>query len=384
MCKSILEEVAPGYYPFVATKPRRGLFGLTNTNIDFSQKGVGGWGKNKFNNAFPIALLCYMDSRSLDLPLIEAGSKAGIACIQRSRIKVSDVFGASPSNCEFEFEGVYSPFAPFVAGTPNKSDVIIHKQGGSPLRALEIKLTVVPDQTTLRFPRSSQASEFVTRPLMVELLATNICMAYGQTGRSHLNSLLLKGLGNPNNWNWQLDREMFSRLARVRKALEFIITDSRDRQTPMVVQPIWRTVGDSMRLDENCFDAFIWTDFGLALLYLQSVIKNIGAPASGSKISREARSAIWLIKMLWDYSTAGQLTMSEVIKQIAYGNQQDKAGAFSGKVMLDYMQGPELVNPRVTRSELPQIILNGGEEYLNPERRLDATLFMETIVARGS
>jgi hypothetical protein len=366
----------------MATTPKRGLFGLSHTNIDFSRKGVGGWGKNKFNNAFPIALLCYMDSQGLDLPLIEAGISEGVPCIQRSRIRVADVYGASPTSCEFEFEGVFSPFEPFVAGTPNKSDVIVHKREGSPVRALEIKLTVVPDQTTLKFPRAAQASEFVTRPLMVELLATNICMAYGPTGRSRLNDLLLEGLGNPNNWSWQQSREIYPRLGKVRRALELIITDSRDRQTPMVVQPIWRTVGDSMRLDENCFDAFVWTDFGLALLYLQSVIKNIDSPDTGSKISREARSAVWLVKMLWDYSTAGQLTMSEVIKQIAYGNQQDKAGSFSGKVMLDYMQGAELTNPRITKSELPKIILNGGEEYLNPERRLDATLFMETTVAK--
>jgi len=361
----------------------RGLFGLTHTNLDFSHKGTGGWGKNKFNNAFPVSLLCFMASRGLNLPLIEAKSEGGIASINRSRIDVEDVFGASPESCSFEFEGIYNPFRPFVFGGPNKSDVIVHRRGGDPLRALEIKLTVVPDQTTLKFPRASQASEFVTRPLMVELLATNICMAYGRQGRSKLNDLLLQGLGNPNNWNWQQEKEMFPRLAKVRRALELVITSSCDRQTPMVVQPIWRTIDDSMRLDEHCFDAFIWTDFGLALLYLQSLIKNIDASGSDSKISRETRSAVWLVKMLWDYSTAGQLTMSEVIKQIPYGNQQDKAGAFSGKIMLDYMQGPELKYPRVTRRDLPKIILNGGEEFLNPERRLDATLFMETVIAKS-
>jgi len=365
------------------SKNTRGLFGLENSNLDFTKKGAGGWGKNKFNNAFPIALLSYIYDLGKDVPLISAGSSGNVAEIRRSRIGVPAVFGTEPSNSYFEFEGVFSPFEEFVAGTPNKSDVVIHSRGGSPVRALEIKLTVVPDQTTLSSPRAAQASEFVTRPLMVELLATNICRAFTANGRPRLNDLLLSELGNPNNWDWRSENEMFGRLRLIRKALEAVIVNSSDQQTPMVLQPIWRTIGDTMQLDENCFDAFVWTDYGLALLYLQSVIANIGKQTRNkSLISRETRSAIWLVKMLWDYSTAGQLTMSEVVKAIAYGHQQDKAGAFSGKVMLDYMKGPELSNPRITRSELPAIILNSGEEFLSPERRLDATLFMETAFAK--
>jgi hypothetical protein len=271
-----------------------------------------------------------------------------------------------------------------VHGQPNKSDVIIHQRSmrGKALRALEIKLTVVPDQTTLRSRRAAQASEFVTRPLMIELLATNICMAYGQSGRPRLNEILLRGLGNPNNWNWTSEKEMYPRLRRIRSAIEHVLCDPEVTQSPMVLQPIWRTIRDSTRLDKDCFDAFIWSDFGLALLYLQATIRNTDVPGTSRSISREARSAVWLIKMLWDYSTAGQLTMSEVTNAISYGKQQDKAGAFSGKVMLEYLKGPELFRPRIKRDALPLIVLNGGEDYLNPERRLDASLYFETIIAK--
>jgi hypothetical protein len=357
------------------------LFGLDRTNLSFSQRGEGGWGKNKFNNAFPVSLLCYMHSRGLDLPYVRAETVNSTVQIGHSRIAVSEVLGAAPELCTFEFEGVFPPFDALVAGLPNKSDVIVKSLDLVPLRALEIKLTVVPDSATAQMPHDVQASEFVTRPLMVELLATNICMAYGTEGRTRLNETLLAGLGNPNNWDWSRQAEMLERLHLVKNALERVLSDPEVRQTPMVIQPIWRTKGQTMVLENQCFDVFIWSDFGLALLYLSSILSHLSSREPRSRITREARSAVWLVKMLWDYSTAGQLTMSEVIKEISFGKQQDKAGTFSGKVTFDYLNGPELRTPRVPRSAVGDIVLNGGVGYLRPERRLDATLLSDDSVA---
>jgi len=358
------------------------LFGLDQTNLEFGKRGEGGWGKNKFNNTFPVSLLCFMHSKGLDLPYIRAETVNSVVQVDRSRIAVAEVFGAAPDLCRFEFEGVFPLFDTFVAGSPNKSDVIVRSLDRFPLRALEIKLTVVPDNATAHMPHDAQASEFVTRPLMVELLATNICMAYGTTGRTRLNETLLASLGNPNNWNWSRQDEMLERLHLVKGALEQVLSDPEVGQTPMVIQPVWRTVGQTMILEQECFDVFIWSDFGLVLLYLSSIVNHLQSSKPRSGITREARSAVWLVKMLWDYSTAGQLTMSEVIKEISFGKQQDKAGTFSGKVTFDYLNGPELRCPRVSRSAISEIVLNGGVGYLRPERRLDATLLADSSLSR--
>jgi|TARA_B100000315_G_scaffold260344_1_gene320990 hypothetical protein len=357
------------------------LFGLDRTNLSFAVRGEGGWGKNKFNNAFPISLLCYMHSKGLDLPYIRAETVNSVVQVGRSRIAVSEVLGAVPELCIFDFEGVFPPFDAFVAGSPNKSDVIVQSLDLVPLRALEIKLTVVPDNATAQMPHDVQASEFVTRPLMVELLATNICMAYGTEGRTRLNETLLTTLGNPNNWEWLRQEDMLERLHLVKSALERVLSDPEVSQTPMVVQPVWRTEGQTMILEEQCFDVFIWSDFGVVLLYLSSIVRHLCSRVPRSRITREARSAVWLTKMLWDYSTAGQLTMSEVTKEISFGKQQDKAGTFSGKVTFDYLNGPELSCPRVPKSAVGDIILNGGVGYLRPERRLDATLLADGSLA---
>lgn len=46
-------------------KSQVGLFGLLHSNRDFSQRES--WGKNQFNNSFPIALSCYMYHKGIKL-----------------------------------------------------------------------------------------------------------------------------------------------------------------------------------------------------------------------------------------------------------------------------------------------------------------------------
>ena len=45
------------------TNIKPGLFGLTNTNRDFTQKET--WGKNQFNSSFPAALCCFLASKNI-------------------------------------------------------------------------------------------------------------------------------------------------------------------------------------------------------------------------------------------------------------------------------------------------------------------------------
>ena len=44
--------------------------------------------------------------------------------------------------------------------------------------------------------------------------------------------------------------------------------------------------------------------------------------------------------------------------------------------MLDdqFLKGAELVNPRISKYEIKNIILGGGQDLLSPERRFDAVL----------
>ena len=60
---------------------------------------------------------------------------------------------------------------------------------------------------------------------------------------------------------------------------------------------------------------------------------------------------------------------------MAFGHQSDKEFALNGKVTRAYMNSPRRSNPSLPPEILKEIILNGGEENLSPERRFDQTIY---------
>ena len=67
---------------------------------------------------------------------------------------------------------------------------------------------------------------------------------------------------------------------------------------------------------------------------------------------------------------------------MAFNAQTDKEFAVNGQVTRRYMKSPRKTNPAVERSALTNIILNGGEKMLSPERRFDQTVYF-TIYLRN-
>ena len=76
--------------------------------------------------------------------------------------------------------------------------------------------------------------------------------------------------------------------------------------------------------------------------------------------------------MLSDFATNGKIDPQTV--SIGFSNQTDKALALNGKRTHPYMFCSELVNPRIKKTEIKNIILGQGEKLLSPERRFDAIL----------
>jgi len=78
--------------------------------------------------------------------------------------------------------------------------------------------------------------------------------------------------------------------------------------------------------------------------------------------------------MLVDYASRGSIKHKQIIDQLSFNTKNDKAFSITGKASYPYMKSNELTNPRVKRSQLKEIILGGGQNYLSPERRLDAII----------
>ena len=144
-----------------------------------------------------------------------------------------------------------------------------------------------------------------------------------------------------------------------------------DFQKPIVMQPIWKTEGKSPRLTENCLDVFVWSDLGFMQLFLDAG----RGEKELTKINRQVRTIVWLFKMLFEFSKSGQFDHHRIIDELSYNTKNDKAFAVSGMVTHPYMNSENLTKPRITKKELKNIILGGGQHLLSPERRFDAIIY---------
>jgi hypothetical protein len=236
-----------------------------------------------------------------------------------------------------------------------------------PLKGLEIKLTALPDHTTCELTESEYGSEIVVRPDTIVYLALSIARIF-QDEREQLNELFESLFEQYQNLNW----EEFSEIRPIAKELaEFvdnILISHNDLQSPFMMQPIWKTVGKSLQLHENCFDIFVWSDFAFTRLF----INHFNEERQG--IDRKLRTLIWLIKMIYDYSENNRIDHRSIIDRFTYDTKNDKAFAIGGRLTNQYLKGTTLQRPRIRRDQIRNIILGGGEKFLSPERRLDAAI----------
>ncbi|MGF1541108.1 MAG: HindVP family restriction endonuclease [Pleurocapsa sp.] len=126
------------------TETKPGLFGLENTNRDFSLKES--WGKNQFNSSFPASLCCYLASKNLKANYLSISDGE----FKAKSIDIDDVFGipASSDDLYFAFESQHTPFQKYVVGSLPRTDLVIQKKSsGECLRGLEVKLTALPSKS---------------------------------------------------------------------------------------------------------------------------------------------------------------------------------------------------------------------------------------------
>ena len=135
------------------------------------------------------------------------------------------------------------------------------------------------------------------------------------------------------------------------------------------MQPIWKTLGKTLKFADGCFDIFIWSELAFIKLFLD-VSKN----NRQTSITRHTRTVIWLAQMVYQFSKNGQIDHASIIDKLSYNTKNDKAFACSGQITNTYMKCEELLAPRIKKEAIKEIILGGGQKHLSPERRLDAAI----------
>jgi len=338
------------------------LFGLNNSNRDFSKTDT--WGKNQFNSSFPAALSCYLDHQGMAANyIVILNQKFSV-----NLIDITNVFGikSNASNIYFAFEAQYTPFQKYVIGTLPRTDLVIQDSStGQCLRGLEVKLTALPDNTTCNLRDDKFGSEIVVRPDTILYLATSIVSTNIEIVKRHIESSAVVVE------NWSDAREVITSTQKIINCISNISIDIEKSQSPFLLHPIWKTVGKSPRLAENCLDVFVWSDAAFAW-FISQVSKNDNA---ATQITRQTRTSIWLYKMLSDICINGRCDYKDIIDKLSYNTRNDKAFASAGNITNFYMSCNNLTFPRIKKDEIKNIILGGGQNLLSPERRFDAIIF---------
>jgi len=351
------------------------LYGIENTN----RTGKNLWGKNQFNSAFPSSLACYMRDNDLDIVQIQLKGDLGTECVE---VSVDQIFNTNLPNSDlyFDFETQFEPYGKFTYGNLERVDLVVREKrlkknnsgedvvvAGNPLRPLEIKLTVVPDQTTHKDDPKNWSPEIVIRP------ATTMYCALGMAHnpnipQSRVNEIFLPVGNAVQDWGNQAEAEKI--LPKAIEALDKFQAEFQEFQTPLILQPIWRTKGKKPILEEKAFDIFVWTDFALARVFIDLAKNN-----KPNNISRYARSTLRLTRFLYEYGRAGAANINTIYSDMTYNQQSDKEFSLSGKITSKYMKHPRMHEPAVDREIVRKLILDNGERYLSPERRFDQTVY---------
>ncbi|MDZ4878760.1 MAG: hypothetical protein CLLPBCKN_008197 [Chroococcidiopsis cubana SAG 39.79] len=293
------------------------LFGLARSNRDFSLRDS--WGKNQFNNSFPAALACYMYSQELKPVYLTLDSQLKV---KHGKIDVTSIFGIEPlsPNLFFAFESDYVPYRKTVIGTLPRVDLVtLESQGDSCLKAIEIKLTALPDNSTYRLPDNQYGCEIVTRPDTIVYLALSIIEKYQLSQQAILNVLhpICSQISD-----WSSISSVLPLVVDLVHGLDCLLVSNIDLQQPLVIQPVWKTIGKTSKLYENCLDIFVWSNFAFTRLFFD-VTKNF-IKSRTETIQRPMRSVIWLAKMLYEFAQSGKINHKFIIDNLSYNTKMIK------------------------------------------------------------
>lgn len=343
----------------VMTQP--GLFGIVRSNRDFNDPET--WGKNQFNSSFPAALGCYMHDQDMPANYIEFGSKG----FQVSDIAIEDVYGTDPlgSDTFYAFESSYTLFAPLVVGRLPGTDLVVcsSSDASKQYHPLEIKLTALPDKATSQLTEAEYGSELVVRPDTILYLCCQLFLENSNLVKKVFKATKVDVRNNPD------PEYAMSHLPNVIAVLNSLCAEPSLKSSPLLMQPVWKTLGQSSQLADNCLDIFIWSTRAFL-----SFVSEIGRGNSNQTMTRQMRTAVWIFAVLREFALNGKVNFAQVVDNLSYNTKNDKSFATNGRITNGYMKSKNLTRPRISKDEIKNIILGGGQNFLSPERRFDAII----------
>ena len=340
------------------------LFGQKHSSRDYSKAEC--WGKNQFNSSFPASLVAYMYSKGIKPIYIQTTKNNEI---RHGFIDSIKLLGIEPLSDEayYNFEAGYAPYEKFYQGEREKIDlVMLNNTTSEVLSGLEVKLTALPDNTTKSNPESEWGTEIVMRPPTICFLACSICANYSTLEEKEKLRKMLRNVPQINHWE-EID-EVLPHYNKILASVLSISTDMYEKQKPLIIQPIWKTEGNKMRLKNDCLDVFVWSNLSIIQMCCTEDSADI------KKLNRFHRTIIWIYKMLLDYVTYDTFDYKRIIRLQSYNLANDKAFALPGTKSHSFLKKDVVLKPRISKYDIKNIILGGGQDLLSPERRFDAVI----------
>ena len=342
-----------------------GLYGISEQNS--SRHGKSLWGKNQFNSTFPLALCLYMRDHGIK-PVSVVGVEDSIVT-KDCFWDFDQIVGAKKENPYYHFEKVFDAYSNLSRNFVDKIDLVvaIDEIHTTPL---EVKLTVMPDSTTANDDESKWAPEMVMRPVSSAHAMMGVATSLSEPSNEGLKSDVIKILRSAYNKisDWNNMSELENSAWNLVGALSYALKVATDIQKPFLVQPIWRTRGQSFELCENCFDVFVWSDIATMRIPADQCREK------SRQITRPLREVARHVRALYDLLHMNDYDYEGIYKGMSLKKQTDKSFAISGKKTLKYLNHPRLAKPIISSSLLEKLVLNGGNNELKPERRFDAAV----------
>lgn len=345
-----------------------GLFGQTHNNSSRDYSTEYCWGKNQFNSSFPASLVAYMSSKNICPVYLCTDDKNTVI---HQYITPAELFRIDPLSdyAFYNFEASFSVYDKFYTGEREKIDLVMldTSSDDKPLIGLEIKLTALPDSTTKNLLEDRYSCEIVVRPPTINFVACSICNCFRTAEEKDALRQMLNIVPRINHW--EEPEEVLPHYDKILESILSISTYLQDRQTPLIIQPVWKTIGGKSILADDCLDVFVWSN--LAVIQMCNRKDSV----SRRRITRPMRTIIWIYLMLLDYTGIyGQFDYRRIVRLHSYNIANDKAYALSGVQTYEFLQCKELTHPRISKYEIKNIILGGGQNLLSPERRFDAVI----------
>ena len=277
----------------------------------------------------------------------------------------------------YSFESQYPPYEKYTLG--NESiDVVVFKRTAqstslTPVRPLEVKLTVVPDSATSKRTPNEWAPELVVRPISSAYAMLGIASRLLSGENDHLlkevTTTLRACCQKMQRDDWTNVTSVLQNSQHLIEALHNVTKIVTPLQLPFLVHPIWRTEGQSLIFSDQCLDVFVWSNLAVVRIPLEQV-----SHQRNTRMTRHLREIVRHVNALYTLCTTRSFNYTDTYGGMGLSLQTDKSFSISGRVTRKFLEHRRLQRPHYSTDVIPKVILNRGEALLKPERRLDAAL----------